>query len=357
MLKEKEERSKLSIKVLKIGMIGLTVIILGRLFQLQILDYGQYRPLSRKNALRQKVVNPARGLIYSRHGKLLVDNKPTYSITITPANYDTTKTPLLAKLLNIPVKKLKKRIKKAREYSLYRSSKIYTDLNFKAFSKIEGNIWRLPGVGHEVDSKRHYPVDSLKASHIFGYLRQVSEKEYRNSDKYNLGDKTGKSGLEQQYNNYLWGQKGTKYILVNAMGQSLGSYKDGAIDKPPTKGANLYTSIDTNLQRLAEDLMKGKKGAVVALNPQNGAVLCMVSAPEYDIRKLSGRINQQYWDSLNTDPNRPLFNRAVSSREPPGSTIKPLMALIALKLGVITPQTIIHNPGYFYLGRRYNDHA
>ncbi len=357
MQNEKKNRSHISIQVFKIGMIGLTLIILGRMFQLQVIDYNQYSPQSRHNALRQQVLNPARGLIYDRNGKLLVGNKPIYSITLTPATYDTSNTLLLAHLLNIPISKLKHRVRRARQYSWHRPSKIYTDMDFKTFSHIEENIWKLPGIGHQVESKRYYPVDSLHASHILGYLSQVSKKEYHHSSQYALDDRTGQTGLEKYYNNYLWGKKGTKYILVNALGQSLGSYENGKDDKIPIKGANLYTSIDTNLQLLAEDLMQGKRGAVVALNPNNGNILSLVSTPEYNIRKFSGQVNQQYWDSLVIDPENPLFNRAISSREPPGSTIKPLMALIGLKTGVITPETKIYNPGYYYLGRRYNDHA
>lgn len=335
----------------------LALIILGRLFQLQIIEYDEYSPQSRENALRQEVVNPARGLIYDRNGNLLVDNEPIYSITITPATYDTTKTSLLADLLNLPVSELQKRIDKARQYSWHRSSKIFTELDFETFSLIEENIWKLSGVGHQIESKRHYPIDSLKASHVLGYLREVTEAQYRETDMYNLGDKAGKSGLEQFYNNQLWGEKGVEYTVVNAMGQSLGSYQNGASDEAPVKGHNLHTSLDADLQLLAEDLMEGKRGAVVAIDPHDGGILSMVSTPQYDIRKLAGRIDQDYWQSVNTNPDNPLFNRAVLSRQPPGSTFKPLMALIGLELGIITPQTTVYNPGYYLRGRRYGDHA
>ena len=357
MRNRKKKRSNFSILVLKVCMIGMVVIILMRLFQLQILEYDEYSPKSRDNALRQEIVTPARGLIYDRTGKLIVDNEPIYSIIITPATYDPEATPLLANLLDIPVDSLKKRIEKARAYSWQRSSRIFTEIDFKTFSAIQENIWQLPGIGHQIESKRHYPVDSLRASHLFGYLREVSEQEYLQSNKYNLGDKIGKSGLESIYNSQLWGEQGVDYTLVNAMGQSLGSYKNGASDEPPVKGQELHTTISADLQQLAEDLMEGKRGAVVALNPKTGGVLSLVSAPQYDIRKLSGRIDKDYWQSINTNKGKPLYNRAISSRQPPGSTFKPLMALIGLELGIITPQTEVYNPGYYLRGRRYGDHA
>lgn len=357
MVHRKKQRSYISIQVLKICMIGLVAIILMRLFQLQILQYDQYSPKSRDNALRQEVVAPARGLIYDRNGKLIVDNQPIYSITITPATYDPQATPLLANLLDVPVDSLKKRIDKARAYSWQRPSRIYTEIDFKTFSAIQENIWQLPGIGHQIESKRHYPVDSLRASHLFGYLREVSEQEYLQSDKYNLGDKIGKSGLETIYNERLRGDQGVDYTLVNAMGQSLGSYNNGASDKAPVKGHELHTTISAELQLLAEDLMEGKRGAVVAMNPKTGGILSLVSAPQYNIRKLAGRIDKNYWQSINLDEGKPLFNRAISSRQPPGSTFKPLMALIGLELDIITPQTEIYNPGYYSRGRRYGDHA
>ena len=351
------ERSKTSIRVLQFAMIGLTMIILGRLIQLQLIEHEKYGPLSRENSLRQEIVHPARGLIYDRDGNLIVDNEPIYTITVTPASYDEKNTPLLAELMELPVDEVQKRIREARDYSWYRSSRIFTEVDFETFSIIEENIWRLPGIGHQIESKRNYPVEEMQASHIFGYLREVSEKEYEQSGYYHLGDKIGKSGLEMVYEDYLRGDLGAQYIRINALGQSLGSFQNGEFDESPQKGSDLYTTLDTDLQLLAEDLMEGKRGAVVALDPEDGSVLCLVSSPQYDIRRLSGKIDSDYWQSINTDTLKPLFNRAISSRQPPGSTFKPLMALTALDLGVITPETEIYNPGYFYKGRRYHDLA
>src|SRR5699024_10848466 len=119
-------------------------------------------------------VNPARGLIYDRYGELLVDNKPIYSLTITPTSYDTSNTPILAGILGIPVAEVKKQVEEARAYSWHRASRFYTEIDFETFSKIQENIWQLPGIGHQIESKRHYPVDSLQASHTLGYLREIS---------------------------------------------------------------------------------------------------------------------------------------------------------------------------------------
>ncbi len=353
----RRQRTRTSIRVLKISMVALGLLILGRLVQLQIIESETYGPLSRENSLRQEIINPARGLIYDRSGTLLVDNEPIYSITITPASYDKKNTPKLARYMGMPVEKIRKRVEEARQYSWYRSSRLFTEVDFKTFSIIQENIWQLPGIGHQIESKRHYPVDSMKASHVLGYLREVSEQEYEKMDSYHLGDKIGKSGLEMFYEEQLRGRRGIEYIKVNAMGQSMGPYKEGSIDESPVKGSDLHTTIDTDLQLLAEELMKGKQGAVVALDPNDGSVLSLVSAPQYNIRKLSGRIDTEYWQSINTDSTKPLYNRAIAGRQPPGSTIKPLMALMGLEMNLITPETEINNPGYYYRGRRYNDLA
>lgn len=185
----------------------------------------------------------------------------------------------------------------------------------------------------------------------------MAKKEYLQKKNYHLGDKIGKTGLEKTYEAELKGEYGTEYILVNAMGQNLGSYKNGAIDEAPQRGANLHTTLDTNLQLLAEDLMEGKRGAAIALNPNTGGILSFVSAPQYNIRRLSGRIDSDYWQKVNSDPDNPLFNRAISSEQPPGSTFKPVMGLMGLEFGIITPKTTIYNPGYYSRGRRYNDLA
>lgn len=352
-----KKRAQTSIRVLQISIIGLGLLILGRLFQLQIVEYEKYIPMSRENSLRQETVNPARGLIYDRNGRLIVDNEPIYSITITPASYDKENTPTLAKLMNMPLDKVQERIQEAQSYSWYRTSRLFTEVDFNTFSIIQENIWQLPGIGHQIESKRHYPVENMKASHVLGYLREVSEDEYQQLENYHLGDRIGKNGLEMVYENHLRGKVGTEYIRVNALGQSLGSYDNGSIDEAPVKGSDLYTTLDMDLQLLAEDLMKGKNGAIVALDPADGSVLSLVSAPQYDIRRLSGRIDLKYWQSINVDSTKPLYNRAISGRQPPGSTFKPLMALMGLEMGLITPSTEINNPGYYYRGRRYNDLA
>jgi penicillin-binding protein 2 len=329
---------------------------LGRIFYLQIVQYEVYDQLGDQNSIRQEYVDAARGLIYDRNGKLLVDNQPIYSVTITPINFEDENIPLLAELLGESDSLVTALVNDSKRYSRFRTSKLITDIDFKAFSLIQENLWQLPGIGHQIDSKRNYPAQ-MTGSHIFGYLREADETDYKNNESIRLGDKIGKSGLELYYQDNLKGELGVNYLKVNALGQSLGKFTEEKIAKPPTQGDNLITTIDADLQAFAEKLMEGKSGGIVAMNPHTGEILALVSSPEYEVKKLAGRIDKEYWQFINSDSTRPLYNRAISSRQPPGSTFKPLMGIIGLHLGIVTPETEIYNSGYYIRGRPYKDLA
>jgi len=349
-------RTRTSIRALQVIIVGLSAIVFGRVFYLQIIQYETYSVLGEENSIRQEFVNPARGLIYDRNGVLLVDNEPIFTITITPAKFENDKIPLLASLLGVEDSVITERVNEAQQYSWYRTSPLLTDVDFNTFTLIQENIWQLSGIGHEIGSKRHYP-STTKASHIFGYLREANREEYESSQDLRLGDKIGKSGLELIYEDELRGTLGIEFLRVNALGQSFGNYEGERTGTSPMQGDNIITTIDAELQTYAEELMKGKSGAVVAMNPNNGEILALVSSPEYDVARLAGRLDRDYWVQINTDSTRPLYNRAISSRQPPGSTFKPLMGMIGLNLGHITPETIVTNRGGYRRGRLYKDIA
>lgn len=349
-------KSKASIRVLQVIIIGGLLLMLGRIFQLQILDYETYSPLSMQNSLRMEVVNPARGLIFDRNGAIIVENQPIYTIIITSSHFDKKNLPLLAELLQLDEEIVENRIRQAQQYSWHRTSRLFTEVSFEVFSNIQENLWQLPGIGHQIESKRNYPTNVM-ASHINGYMSEANREEYLRSGHLRLGDKIGRSGLEMIYEDYLRGEKGTSYLRVNAFGQALGLYDNGSLNVAPTKGADLITTLDADLQALAEILMENKQGGLVAIDPHTGGILSIVSAPQFDLNKLAGRIDQSYWQELNTNPRTPLYNRAISSRQPPGSIFKPFMGLVGLHLGLITPEWELYNPGYYVRGRRYNDLA
>jgi penicillin-binding protein 2 len=349
-------RTRTSIRALQVIIIGLTLVVLGRVFYLQIIEYEVYAALGQENSVRQEYVDAARGLIYDRNGKLIVDNEPIYSITITPSLFDKDKLPLLADILNVSDSLLTARVQEAQRYSWYRTSRLITEIDFERFSAIQENLWQLPGIGHQIESKRHYPTP-FNGSHLFGYLREASESEYRNSDKLKLGDKVGKSGLEMIYEDTLRGDDGVKYLRVNALGQAISDFEDSTLVQHPVQGSDIYTTIDTDLQVLAEELMEGKKGALVAMDPKTGGILAMVSSPDYELKKLAGRLDMDYWQAINADSLTPLYNRAISGRQPPGSTIKPIMGLMGLHLGFIDSTTTVYNSGAYMRGRPYRDTA
>lgn len=348
--------SKSSIRVLQVIVIAGLLIMLGRIFHLQILDYETYSPLSMQNHLRMEVVNPARGLIYDRNGTIIVENRPIYTIIITPSLFKLENLPLLADVLQLDEEVVLNRIVEAQQYSWHRTSRLFTEVSFEVFSNIQENLWQLPGIGHKIESKRNYPTNVM-ASHIAGYLSEANREEYLRSSHLRLGDKIGRSGLERTYEDFLRGESGTSYLRVNAFGQALGSYDNGSLNITPTKGADLITTLDAELQALAEKLMENKQGGLVAIDPHTGGILSIVSAPQYDLNRLSGRMDRSYWQAINSDPRTPLYNRAISSRQPPGSTFKPFMGLVGLHLGLITPEWEMYNPGFYVRGRRYNDLA
>lgn len=354
--RSKKQNLQTSIRILLGIIIVGFLVLLGRVFQLQIIEYETYSPLSTQNSLRMEVVNPARGLILDRHGTILVDNQPIYSLTITPVNFDMANIPRLAELLKVSSETVLEKVLEAQDYSWHRSSRLFTEVPFELFSIVQENLWQLPGIGHQIESKRNYPT-GVTAPHVMGYLSEATRNEYLDAEQMRLGERIGRSGLEMVYEDYLKGEYGTEYLRVNAYGQTLGTYGDGQLNVTPTKGTDLVTTLDTDLQQLAEELMEGKRGGVVAMNPQNGEILSLVSAPKYDLTRLAGRLDSDYWTSINVDPETPLYNRAISTRQPPGSTFKPFMGLVGLHLGLITPSTEIYNSGVYMRGRAYHDLA
>lgn len=347
---------KRSTRVLKTIVILGFVILLFRLIQLQILNFDTYAPLSMKNSLRMEVVPASRGIIMDRNQKILVENTPVYAITVTPSLFDEEKIPLLAQLSGFPEEEIETRLRAARSYSWHRTSILFQEVSFDIFSSIEENIWRLPGIGNQIGSRRNYPGEVL-APHIFGYLREASPEDLKQNKELQMGDQVGRSGLELTYQQELRGDKGARYIRVNAFGASLGEFPVEDLDRDPVRGSHLITTLDAELQQLGETLMEGKTGAIVAMDPTNGEILSLVSAPQFDPEKLSSTTDPEYWQQVNADSLTPLFNRAISSRQPPGSTFKPFMGLFGMDLNLITPRTEIVSTGPYIRGRAYGDTA
>ncbi|MEM1042341.1 MAG: penicillin-binding protein 2 [Bacteroidota bacterium] len=336
---------------------GLVVILLGllsvRLVQMQLLDRGQYSDEALANSVDQKVVGPARGLIYDRNGILLVDNEPIYSLTLAPRYFEREKLGLLARLAGVPDSLAEAKYDEIRDYSSFKSSLFLKDIPFQAFARVKEESWRLPGVGFEIAQKRGYHTEA-RASHALGYVREItdSQLEQRRQEGYRLGDIVGQTGIEESYETVLRGRPGREFVLVNVHGMEVMPFEEGTEDIDPQSGYELHLTLDAKVQALAESLMVNMRGGVVALDAQDGGIIAMASAPDYDPTKFAGRLSQDFVDYIYRNEAKPLFNRATQSSQPPGSTWKPFMAAVALEEGMITEDTDLYCGGGYVLGGR-----
>lgn len=309
-----------------------------RLFQLQIVD-ERYTLDAQSNAIRHKVQYPGRGLILDRNGQILVYNEAVYDLMVVPGQVDVDEMDWgkLARLLEIDSAGTKERYRKARSYSRYAPSVFEKQISKEVYGRLQEYMYQFPGFYVQSRSLRRYPKPV--AAHVLGDVGEVSSEEIIQNPHYKPGDYIGKSGLEKYYEEVLRGKKGVKVVMVDVLNREKGSYKEGAYDSLAQQGEPLYTTLDADLQAYAEELMQGKRGSVVAIEPSTGEVLALVSAPTYDPNLLVGRVRSQNYGALIGDPQKPLFNRALMSYYPPGSIFKLPQALIALQEGVINPNT------------------
>ena len=305
-----------------------------RLFQLQILD-NRYKIDAESNAIRNKVQYPGRGLIYDRNGEILVYNEAVYDLMIVPGQAKDIDWALLAELLEITENGARERYKKARAYSRYAHSVFEKQISKEVYGKLQEYLYRFPGFYVQSRTLRRYPKPI--AAHVLGDVGEVSEKEIAQNPYYKMGDYIGKNGLEKYYDEQLRGHKGVKVVMVDVLNREKGSYKDGMFDTSAVAGDELYSTLDAALQEYAEELMRGKRGSIVAIEPATGEVLALVSAPTYDPNLLVGRIRSNNYAKLLGDEQKPLFNRALMAFYPPGSIFKLPQALIGMQEKVISP--------------------
>ena len=331
--------------------IGL-VIIVGRLYQLQYIYRDEYGKKSEENSIRTVVKVPVRGYVYDRKGKLLVDNRPSYIVMLTPIDFDAKKISLLASILQMDEESIKEKVKRARQYSLFNPVRIKRDIDFGTLSILEENKGLLPGVEVQIESKRYYGTPA-HGSHMLGYAKEISDLQLEKlGEYYQQGDVVGSAGLEAKYEKYLRGEKGFEFISQNSKGQVIGNFNNGKYDIPPKDGLDLHLAIDTDVQALAESLLTEHRGAVVAIDPDNGGVIALVSKPDYDLSDFSGVTSPEAWNKLNDDDEKPLFNRATLTRYPPGSTFKMVLAIAALENHVIDENWRVQCRGAFVYGRK-----
>ena len=326
------------------------LLLLWQAISLQLLD-NSFQRRAEATVMDRQVFYPSRGLMYDRNGKLLTYNKPVYDIwavyNLIDPNMDTA---LFCQLLKIDKKEFKKRLNKnwrSKRYSKHKPFVFLSTVSPRDYARFQEHLYRFPGFFARRRSVRAHPYQV--GAHVLGYIREVNEKDIeKNKGIYEVGDYIGATGLERFYEQELRGLKGVQYLLKDNLGNLIGRYKGGALDSAAVAGFNLITGLDVDLQAYAEKLLAGKRGAVVAIEPQTGEVLALVSSPSYDpnlmtINRERGKVAR----ALASDPEQPFFNRAIMAEYPPGSVFKTVVSLIALQEGVVDPEAYFYCPGYY----------
>lgn len=332
--------------VLLIFSMVIGVIIL-RLFYLQVIQ-TKYRMLAAEQAIQRKIVYPTRGIIYDRNGKVVVNNDALYDLTVVPSQVKHLDTSYFCELLGIDSTEFKLRMHRAIIRNGYLRPTVFAPLlSPDIFGRLQENIYRFPGFDLVERPVRHYPYKV--GSSIWGYIGEVDSSTIRRSNYfYQAGDFIGKSGLEKAYESVLMGQRGISYVVRDVHNRIVGPYDNGLMDTTAIPGDNLHLALDIDLQKFGEELLQNKVGSIVAIDPQTGGILALVSSPGFDPNMLTGSDRGKNYGDLLTDPAKPLYNRATQATYPPGSTFKPLEALVALDENVITPSYGIKCVGFYY---------
>jgi penicillin-binding protein 2 len=327
----------------------LTVIILVmRLFDLQILQGEEMRKLSEQNRVRIKKILAPRGTMFDRTGKVLADTRPSFNLYIVPEDIKDFNQTVdgLAQLLDLDREDLIERLKDARDLPPSFPVKVQSDMSMDQVAKVEANKFYLPGVVIQIEPKRNYAYGPM-LSHALGYVSEISPEELKTPEyqRYSIGDAIGKFGLERMYEKYLRGVDGEKRVEVDASGKEVRTLDI----KEPVSGHSLYLNIDLEVQETVDKALEGRQGGAVVSDPRTGAILALVSHPAFDPNQLTSG-SREYWQKIAIDPSHPLQNRVTQGRFPPGSTFKPLVALAALEKGVINENTSFLCGGHFAFG-------
>ena len=320
-------------------------IIIGVIFSLIILQLISLQIFSTKyvlaannNAIFRRIIYPDRGIIYDRKKRALLENTISYDLVVIPNEAKGVDTATLCDILKISKEEYAKRMIEV----IIKNSRVKLGifepfLSTEEYAQLTENLYRFPGFSLSERSIRNYPYNT--AAHVLGYVAEVDQKflEKHEADGYEMGDYAGMTGLEKQYETILMGQRGVKRFLRDNKGKIQGPFEKGQFDTIAIAGRNLYTSMDVEVQQLAEKLLQHKIGSAVAINPKTGSIIAMASSPGYNPNLLTGNQRRKTIGRLLTDTARPIYNRAIKGQYPPGSTFKPMGALIALDEGLITP--------------------
>jgi len=337
--------------------IVLICMLLLRLFQLQIIEHAHFDTLSDNNRVRLMSSAPNRGLIYDRNGVVIAENRPTFSLDITPEEVKDIDVTLkqLAEIIAIPERDIKQFKKALRRHKPFQGITLRSNLTESEVAVLAVNRHRFPGVDFKTKLTRFYPMGS-SAVHVLGYVGRIDEKELQrvDSSQYTGSSPIGKVGIERYYEKELHGKVGYRKVEVNVQGRVLRVLEE----TPPEPGKDLVLSIDARLQKIAEKAMGDHSGALVAIEPDTGEILAMVSMPLYDPNLFVHGISRKAYSALQRSGERPQFNRALSGQYPPGSIMKPFIGLGGLDSGHVGAREEIFCEGYFLLPneeRKYRD--
>ncbi len=332
-------------------------MVVGRLYVLQVVEYDHFVTLSDSNRIRLKVLPPTRGLIFDRHGVVMADNLPAYRLEIVREQVDDLDATLqrLRQYVEYDDQDLKRFEQASRRRRPFESVPLKLNLSDEEVARLAVNLHDFEGVEINARLTRNYPLGA-HAVHALGYVSRIDERDLSgvNEIEYSGTTHIGKVGVEKYYEKELHGKVGFQQVEVNANGRTLRVLSE----TPPVQGNNLYLTIDSRLQRVAEQAFGDYTGAAVAIDPNNGEVLALVSMPVFDPNLFVNGISYKNYAELRDSPDRPLFNRALSGQYPPGSTSKPFYAFAGLELNAIAADKKVFCPGYYQLPnepRKYRD--
>ncbi|QYN45553.1 penicillin-binding protein 2 [Gilliamella sp. ESL0441] len=344
-----------------VGIIILIIILLCNLADLQIANFSYYSTKSNNNRIETIPIPPSRGMIYDRNGTPLAINNITYQLNIIP---DKTKNlneqfEQLKKVVDLTDEDIENFQKERLNYRSHRPVPLKENLTKEQIARFVVDQHRFPFVSIVKIQHRYYPYGA-SLTHILGYISKINANDKKRLEEQNKTSNyvatlnIGKMGVERYYEDVLHGTAGYEKVEVNSRGRIVRLLEQ----HPPQAGEDIYLSINLKLQQYIEQLLVGRKAAVVAIDPNNGEILAMVSSPSYDSNDFVGGISSAKYNELLHDPNKPLFNRALLGAYPPASTVKPFISIAALSEGIITPKSIIYDPGSWQLPnseRRYRD--
>ncbi len=351
-LKDHEKDARLIRKRALVGgsvFLMLTLVLIARMYYLQVIQYEYHSTLAENNRIHVQPIPPNRGLIYDRNGVIIADNRPSFSLTLTRERAGDWEKVLdvIVEVLELPPddrELFERRVKQGRRP--FEPVPVLFELSEEQIARLAVNQFRLPGVEVVAQLVRHYPQREHFA-HSVGYVGRINERELKELDpvEYSGTHHIGKTGIERFYEDELHGKVGYEEVETNARGRVLRVLNR----TDPLPGRDVVLTLDVHLQEVAENALGGRRGAVVAIQPQTGEVLAMVSQPSFDPNPFVTGISFKAYAELRDSIDRPLYNRVLRGLYPPGSTIKPMVAVAGLDAGVVTPSSRVFDPGFYQL--------